>query len=239
MISKIQAKPKGFTLLELLIVIAVLAILSVALILVLNPAETLRKSRDAQRITDLSTLKTAIGLYVTNVNSPDLDGSVVNGCLGTGNTAAQIFYSAELADTSSCAATVAEGTDVTTGSTFSAIDFCKYPGTSGASVIDGSGWVPVNFTAIPGGSPISNLPIDPINTIASATAPVSTDLVYRYACQAAGGTSPSTVFEIDATLESSAYTTAPDDKRARDGGDNLNYYEVGTDLRLIGAGANF
>ena len=40
---------KGFTLLELLIVIAIIAILSVVLVIVLNPAETLRKSRDAQR----------------------------------------------------------------------------------------------------------------------------------------------------------------------------------------------
>ena len=60
-----KSKNSGFTLLELLIVIAIIAVLSVALVIVLNPAEALRKSRDAQRISDLTTLKKAIGLYLT------------------------------------------------------------------------------------------------------------------------------------------------------------------------------
>jgi len=241
--SKLKKGVKGFTLLELLIVISVLAILSVALILVLNPTESLRKSRDAQRINDLAVMKNAIGLYLTNVSSPDLDGSVLNGCLkndGVANTSAQIFYSAELADTSACADTVATGNDVTLGSTFNAADFCRYPGTSGASATDSSGWLPIDFTAITGGSPISNLPLDPINTIANATAPTSADLVYRYACQSATSDGkPSNVFEINARLESSTYTTGSDNKHARDGGDNSEYYEVGTSLRLIGSGTNF
>lgn len=230
---------KGFTLLELLIVISVLAILSVALILVLNPTESMRKSRDAQRINDLGTLKTAIGLYLTEAASPDLDGSIANGCLGeTDNTAAQIFYSAEIADVA-CTAAVAEGADVTTGSTFSATDYCTYPGTAGASDVDGTGWIPVNLSAITGGSPISNMPLDPVNTVAVATAPVSTDLVYRYACQSLAETGkPSNVFEINAQLESDAYTVT-DNKRIRDGGDNANYYEVGTNLKLIGGGTTF
>src|ERR1035437_6565486 len=71
-------KKGGFTLLELLIVIAIIAILSVALVIVLNPAETLKKARDAQRISDLSTLKTAIGLYMTSVSPVYLGGTVNN-----------------------------------------------------------------------------------------------------------------------------------------------------------------
>ena len=237
--NKNKNQAKGFTLLELLIVISVLAILSVALILVLNPTESMRKSRDAQRINDLGTMKTAIGLYLTEVTSPDLDGNVANGCLTTANTGARIFYSAELADTSSCTANVTEGGDVTTGSTFSTTDFCKYPGTTGASAVDGTGWLPVNLSAITGGAPISNMPLDPVNTIASATAPASTDLVYRYACQSSTADGkPAFVFEINAQLESDAYTIS-DDKRAKDGGDNNSYYEIGTNLKLIGSGTNF
>jgi prepilin-type N-terminal cleavage/methylation domain-containing protein len=56
---------KGFTLLELLIVIGILAILSTTIILVINPAELLKKARDSQRISDLNTVKTAIAYYVT------------------------------------------------------------------------------------------------------------------------------------------------------------------------------
>ena len=68
---------KGFTLLELLIVIGILAILSTTVILVINPAQLLKKARDSQRISDLNTLKTAIAYYITEVGDPEL-GSAYN-----------------------------------------------------------------------------------------------------------------------------------------------------------------
>jgi hypothetical protein len=40
------------------------------MILVINPAELLKKARDSQRISDLNNLKTAIGHYLINVSSP-------------------------------------------------------------------------------------------------------------------------------------------------------------------------
>ena len=55
---------KGFTLIELLIVIAILAILATTVVLVLNPAQILAQARDAQRISDLSSIKSAIALYL-------------------------------------------------------------------------------------------------------------------------------------------------------------------------------
>lgn len=234
-----EKREGGFTLLELLIVIAIIAILSVALVFVLNPAETLKKSRDAQRISDLKTLKTAIGLYLTSVSSPDLDAGIANHCFFSANTAAQISYSVEQADVA-CTTNIAEGSDVAAGGTFSTVDFCRYvPSATGAYGIDGTGWVPVNLASLTGGSPISALPADPVNTVTTPTAPASTDLVYRYACQNAGTSGkPSYVFEIDAQLESDAYTVT-EDKRAKDGGDNTAYYEVGTSLKLIGTGSTF
>jgi len=60
---------KGFTLIELLIVIAILAILATAVVLVLNPAQILAQARDAQRISDLSSVKSAIALYMVTVTS--------------------------------------------------------------------------------------------------------------------------------------------------------------------------
>jgi prepilin-type N-terminal cleavage/methylation domain-containing protein len=63
---------KGFTLLELLIVIGILAILSTTVVLVINPAQLLKKARDSQRISDLNTLKTAIAFYVTETSSPSI-----------------------------------------------------------------------------------------------------------------------------------------------------------------------
>jgi len=63
---------KGFTLLELLIVIGILAILSTTVVLVINPAQLLKKARDSQRISDLNTLKTAIAYYITETSSPSI-----------------------------------------------------------------------------------------------------------------------------------------------------------------------
>lgn len=66
---------KGFTLIELLIVIAILAILATAVVLVLNPAQILAQARDSQRISDLSSIKSAIGLYLATATSPTLAAS--------------------------------------------------------------------------------------------------------------------------------------------------------------------
>jgi len=63
---------KGFTLLELLIVIGILAILASTVVLVINPAELLRKARDSQRMSDLSSLKSAIAYYVTDTATPSI-----------------------------------------------------------------------------------------------------------------------------------------------------------------------
>ena len=236
----ITSSKRGFTLLELLIVIAIIAILSVILIVALNPAETLRKTRDSQRVSDLSSLKTALGIYVTTVSSPDLDAAVSPGCLGAGVTNAVISYSDDVAD-AACIADVAEGTDATGtfGGTGAGGDSCRYA--TGSALTDGTGWLPVNLSAITGGSPISNLPIDPTNSVATATAPVSTDLVYRYACVNTGTSpDPSAIFELSARLESQAFGPGgDDDKSAKDGGDNTAYFEVGSSIRLMGTGTNY
>jgi prepilin-type N-terminal cleavage/methylation domain-containing protein len=63
---------KGFTLIELLIVIGILAILATTVVLVLNPAQLTAQARDVQRISDLSTLKSAIAIYLSTASSPTL-----------------------------------------------------------------------------------------------------------------------------------------------------------------------
>ncbi len=50
---------KAFTLIELLIVIAIIGILAVTVLLALNPAEAQKKSRDTLRIKDATTLQAA------------------------------------------------------------------------------------------------------------------------------------------------------------------------------------
>lgn len=221
---------EGFTLLELLIVIAIIAILSVMLIIVINPIETLRKSRDSQRISDLNTLKTAMGIYTTSIATPSLDGlssSTANTtCKSAGGWAAgnKIWYSLP--------------TDVATVSNVSltGVILANQPtvvqvSRANSARADGSGWIPVNFDLLPSGSPISGLPIDPVNTVDTPTAPVNSDFVYRYVC---GQTNLS--YEVNARLESNEYTVINNRMQA-DGGDNDTLYEVGTSVRLVGTGS--
>ncbi|MDP2638085.1 MAG: prepilin-type N-terminal cleavage/methylation domain-containing protein [Candidatus Levybacteria bacterium] len=63
---------KGFTLVELLIVIAVIGILAGGIITFLDPAGQIAKARDAQRKADLSQIQKALELYYQDVRKyPD------------------------------------------------------------------------------------------------------------------------------------------------------------------------
>ena len=61
---------KGFTLLELIIVIGILAVLAAVSVLVLNPAQLFAQARDSQRVSDLSSVQSAVGLYLSTATSP-------------------------------------------------------------------------------------------------------------------------------------------------------------------------
>ncbi len=61
MIATIDTRAnKGFTLIELLVVIAIIGVLAAVVLLAINPAELLRRSRDSGRLQDLSTLRKAV-----------------------------------------------------------------------------------------------------------------------------------------------------------------------------------
>jgi len=70
----------GFTLIELLIVVAVLGILAAGIIIVMNPADQIRKAKDAQRKSDLFQIKNALETYYNDFGqypaSSDTDPSL-------------------------------------------------------------------------------------------------------------------------------------------------------------------
>lgn len=73
---------KGFTLIELLIVMAILGVLAVVVLVAINPAEQLRRARDAGRVSGVQQIGRAISAFFT-VNAC-LPGSGSGGaCAGT------------------------------------------------------------------------------------------------------------------------------------------------------------
>lgn len=226
--SEISAK-KGFTLVELLIVLTILAILGVAIVLVLNPAEILKKSRDSQRMSDLSAMKSAISLYLSTVTNPYLGTtSSETGCKSESTKYVWISLLNH---------TVASGSNYSSGSTTAVAptDFTGYVqfGSTTAQLVDGQGWIPVTLTNTTGGAAISAWPIDPASFATNLTGTSSSDRYYRYGCNASDASSNPSTFELDANLESTYYTTEPNNMEANDGGNNEVRYEAGTNLTLL------
>jgi len=145
-------KTKGFTLLELVIVIGILAVLGAISVLVLNPAQLFAQARDTTRIEDLGVLRNALALYVSTISSPDLDGPGAKDCA----TMCFVQLAGELS--ANCGGRHS-GVRVTT------VDADR--------TVDGTGWIPVNLSSISGGAPLSVLPVDPTNDIT---------YFYSYAC---------------------------------------------------------
>lgn len=138
---------KSFTLVELLIVIAILAVLAAAVVLVLNPAELLAQARDSQRVSDLNSLKKAASLWIID-NSSDSEG------------ADQTVY-ISIPDTSLTCANISGLPPLPA--------LWSYHCVTAANLrnVNGTGWIPLNLGGNFGGSPLPFLPIDPVNTAAS------------------------------------------------------------------------
>lgn len=184
-----QNLQKGFTLVELLVVIALIAVLAVAVILTLNPAELLKQGRDSTRISDLANVNSAISFYLSDVNTSSWSG------LSSANCYAYAVTGITLAN---CQARFSSG--VTTLST------------STSQLVNGTGWLPINLSLISSGSPLPRYPIDPTNnsTYYYAFRPSSTYGFYeinailestKYSNQAGtDGGSSTTVYEVGTDL---------------------------------------
>lgn len=219
----------GFTLLELLIVMGILAILAAVVVFILNPVEILKKARDSQRISDLATIKSAFGVYLTSTTTPVLDNSAYasrNNKCKNGSGTKTLYYSLP---------SDAPGGAIT-DSNLDSSAFTAAGQVTNANLgkVDGNGWLPINLTALSNGAPVSNWPIDPTNSVADLAVATSSDLVYRYACD-----KNSLMYEINAKLESDAFTVDPDNKLMKDGGNSPVFYEVGTSLQILSSGSDW
>lgn len=90
--SKKQALPGGFTLMELLIVIAIIIVLAAAVFVALNPAKRFQDSRNARRSSDIAAILSALktdqvdngGTYVASVAALTVDTAYQIGTAATG-----------------------------------------------------------------------------------------------------------------------------------------------------------
>ena len=139
--TKKKSKKKGFTLIELLVVIAIIAILSVVVVLTLNPAEMLRRSRDADRASDLSIIKTSISLYLEDVSSTSM---------GTAGTCYLEYSGSSAPATTNGVYEFATSTTALSGTATAVPNDCSYwdltdvnaANVSSSRVANG-GWIPV------------------------------------------------------------------------------------------------
>lgn len=201
-----MSQKKGFTLIELIIVIALIALLATTVILVINPVKIFKEARDSQRIADIGQMNSAMSLYAATATLP-----------GTN----------PFGDAANCYAfkipgqTIAAGcgdrygvrpTSVANASTSQAVD---------------AGWVPVNLTLSANGAPISAWPVDPKPIWDTAANATNTSYYYAYA------PSSSNNWEFSANMESTRYASSgTDDVESTDGGNWKGLFEVGTDVSL-------
>lgn len=201
-----MSQKKGFTLIELIIVIALIALLATTVILVINPVKIFKEARDSQRIADLGQMNSAMSLYAA-----------------TANLQANPF-----GDTANCYVFKIPGQTVSAGCGGRYGVRPTFAGAASSSqIVDGNGWVPVNLTLSANGAPISAWPVDPRpvwDTTGSAT---STSYYYAYAPSSANN------WEFSANMESTRYASSgTDDVESTDGGNWPAHFEVGTDVSL-------
>lgn len=230
----------GFTLVELLIVLTIVAVLAIATVLILNPGEILKKSRDTQRISDLNSMKSAIALYLTTFATPIVGSSTDANCKDASVASTRRIWLSMPNDGTQGSSSGGWIVDTSPPSSWSGSPTWVQGSTTNLGKVDGTGWIPINLNNTTGGAAISNWPQDPNIGFASALTDITnSDRFYRYTCNGASASTFPSTFEINANLESSYYTTAPTNAETNDGGDNSNLLEAGTYLYLLPSTSDF
>ena len=137
----------SFTLVELLIVIAILAILAATVVIVINPSELISQARDTQRITDMKAMRSAIDIIIAN------DPAVSDGADNT-------VYISIPSNSATCVGVSGLPT-LPAGWSYACVSAANL------TKVDATGWIPINFNTSSNSINLPALPIDPINDASS------------------------------------------------------------------------
>ena len=203
---------KGFTLIEIVIVLSIIIILIGLLTYLIKPIEIFKKNRDFQRLNDLKNLELAINTYLLANPNADLDG--IYGFTGFDESNPSIFISLPYDTQALSFATITDGNN-------KLWSIIQNASSTSLALINGEGWLPINFTEIRT-PPILSLPIDPVNSYEKK-------LFYSYAF-----VRKTKEFELNANLEYDAYKyQGLQDKTSIDGGSDNEIYEAGMNKCII------
>lgn len=207
-----QGNYKGFTYIELLISITLLATIVTLISLTFKPSSYFSRSRDLRRLKDLQTLANALTTYFFQNANPDPDGPELSN-RGMDQEYPTIFISVPY----ELEKPFQECFDPSTNQWIQIYQVSQ----NNLHRINGSGWLPINFTELT--LPIiANLPTDPINLWS-----LGYFYVYAFRAKPFG-------FEVAAALEYKRFQYgAADDKVSTDGGNDPRRFEVGSDLSII------
>lgn len=203
---------KGFTFIEILVSISLVALIAALVALVFNPSNYFVRARDLRRLKDLQILSTALSIYFFQYPNPDPDGPNLDS-RGVDETYPTIFIS------------VPYEIEQPFTNCFDPVSnkwlYVFQVSQNNLKKNNGTGWIPINFSEmlIP---PINELPIDPINTFSSGYY-----YIYAFRRNPAG-------FEVDAALEYKRFRFGGEnDKTSTDGGNDPRRLELGSDLTII------
>lgn len=143
-VIKLILMKKSFTLVELIIVVAILAVLSAIAIFTLNPARLFDNFRDSRRISDITAIHKAI-VFMEGWNSIGIS-------YGSTST---VYIS--VPDTDPGCANIVGLPTLSAGYSYA----CKPIGDYKKS--DGNGWLPINFLVNDSNYYLNLLPVDPVN----------------------------------------------------------------------------
>lgn len=192
----------AFTLIELLIVIGIITILMVTIVIVMNPGELLKQSRDSNRLQDMASMDTSLRLAQIDALS-----------FGSANT---IYVSIPDPTATSTLGDQCQGLGLPTLPS-SYTYHCAASSTS--QMTNGTGWIPVNLTQVSAGNPLSQLPKDPLNASSSRN-------WYAYATD---GTKYELTTALESSKYKAG---GQQDVITNDGGTLASVYEKGTNLTL-------